>query len=555
MSSPTPYFHGLVTTVIQPFQPFLNTTSFMIHASGTADSLRSQPLFQQVQQLVQPFLNISLVFYIPLAYCGLYLLNMVAAELIMYYRLRKIPTVGTANFFTYFIDTWTSIWRTRDMVAEGYQKFYGGVYKFPQIGGWMIMASGTDMVEDIRRAPDDELSFSQALEDIFHTGGTLGDHVVFDDYHVEVLTSLTRNIEAYYGDLRDEIVSAYSVNIPPTKEWTKVNVTDVGRSLITRATSRIFVGLPVCQNPEYEAVCINFVLEVVPAAVILQLSPRLLAPLLIKLFANIPKRLKDGVKLLRPIIEERLAKADQGIDKYEIQPNDMISWLIAKAKGPQRTVEDLTSRILFLGFGSIHSTSGAFSSALYHLCAYPEYLAPLREEIEQVVEQEGWTKIGVSKMYRLDSFLKEASRMVGQSTYHVTRKALKDFTFSNGIIIPAGASVSVATHNMHNDARFYPEPELFKGFRFYDMMTFKDGKPSHQMLTTNADYLSFGYGRHACPGRFFAVNMFKIVMAHLLLNYDVRFEDEGQSHPPVTAVGNAVFRYSDVPVVARARQT
>jgi hypothetical protein len=29
------------------------------------------------------------------------------------------------------------------------------------------------------------------------------------------------------------------------------------------------------------------------------------------------------------------------------------------------------------------------------------------------------------------------------------------------------------------------------------MMTFKDGKPSHQMLTTNADYLSFGYGRHA----------------------------------------------------------
>jgi hypothetical protein len=88
MSSPTPYFQGLVTTVIQPFQPFLNTTNFMIHASGTADSLRSQPLFQ----LVQPFLNISLIFYIPLAYCGLYLLNMVAAELIMYYRVSRIES-------------------------------------------------------------------------------------------------------------------------------------------------------------------------------------------------------------------------------------------------------------------------------------------------------------------------------------------------------------------------------------------------------------------------------------------------------------------------------
>ncbi|KAJ7166650.1 cytochrome P450 [Mycena filopes] len=479
---------------------------------------------------------------------------MVTGELIMYYRLRNIPTVGTANFFTYFIDTWTSIWKTRDMVTEGYQKFYGGVYKFPQIGGWMIMASGTDMVEDIRRAPDDELSFSEALEDIFHTGGTIGDHVVYDDYHVEVLTSLTRNIAAYFGDLHDEIVSAYNTNIPVTKEWSKVNVTNVGRSLITRATSRIFVGLPVCQDPKYEAVCINFILEVVPAAVILQVTPRFLAPLLIKLFANIPKRVNDGIKILRPIIEGRLALAEQDIDKESL-PNDMISWLIDKAQGPQRTVEDLTSRILFLGFGSIHSTSGAWGSALYHLCAYPEYIAPLREEIEQVVEQEGWTKSGVAKMYKLDSFLKEASRMVGQSTYHVTRKALKDFTFSNGIVIPAGASVSVATHHMHNDERFYPDAHLFKGFRFSDMMTFKDGKPSHQMLTTSADYLSFGYGKHACPGRFFAVNMFKIVMAHLLVTYDVRFEDEGRAHPPVTAIGNAIFRYSDVPVMARARQT
>ncbi|KAJ7729803.1 cytochrome P450 [Mycena metata] len=554
MSYPTPSLHGLVTTVIQPFQPFLNSSNIMLHAASTADSLRSQPFLQQALQLLQPFLTLSLLFYIPLAYCGIYLVNMVIAELIMYYRLRTIPTVGTANFFTYFIDTWTSIWNTRDMVAEGYQKYYGGVYKFPQIGGWMIMASGTDMVDDIRRAPDDELSFNEALEDIFHTGGTIGDHVVHDAYHLNSLISLTRNIEAYIGDLRDEIVSSYNTNIPLTKEWTKVNVTNVGRSLITRATSRIFVGLPICQDPEYEANCINFILEVVPAAVILQLSPRLLAPVLIKMFANIPKRVRDGVKMLRPIIEERLAQADAGLDKEEM-PNDMISWLIADAKGPQRTVEDLTSRILFLGFGSIHSTSGAFGSALYHLCAYPEYIGPLRQEIEDVIEQEGWTKIGISKMYKLDSFLKEASRMVGQSTYHVTRKALKDFTFSNGLVIPAGASVSVATHHMHNDERFYPEPEVFKGFRFYDMMTFKDGKPSHQMLTTSADYLSFGYGRHACPGRFFAVNMFKIVMAHLLLNYDIRFEEEGRAHPPVTAIGNAIFRYSDVPVMARARQT
>jgi hypothetical protein len=49
---------------------------------------------------------------------------------------------------------------------------------------------------------------------------------------------------------------------------------------------------------------------------------------------------------------------------------------------------------------------------------------------------------------------------------HVTRKALKDFTFSNGITIPAGASVSVATHNMHNDA--VRTPRIVCGSRDFD---------------------------------------------------------------------------------------
>ena len=32
--------------------------------------------------------------------------------------------------------------------------------------------------------------------------------------------------------------------------------------------------------------------------------------------------------------------------------------------------------------------------------------------------------------------------------------------------------------------------------------------------------MGFGYGEHACPGRFFASNEIKIALAHLLLKYD-----------------------------------
>jgi hypothetical protein len=53
-----------------------------------------------------------------------------------------------------------------------------------------------------------------------------------------------------------------------------------------------------------------------------------------------------------------------------------------------------------------------FTHAIYNLAAYPEYVEPLREEIQSVMSEEGiWTKKRVIKMRKLDSFIKESMRM------------------------------------------------------------------------------------------------------------------------------------------------
>lgn len=49
--------------------------------------------------------------------------------------------------------------------------------------------------------------------------------------------------------------------------------------------------------------------------------------------------------------------------------------------------------------------------ALYTLAAHPEYLAPLREEIERVTRAQGWSKASMTEMVKLDSFLKECMRL------------------------------------------------------------------------------------------------------------------------------------------------
>ncbi|KAJ7026187.1 hypothetical protein C8F04DRAFT_966687, partial [Mycena alexandri] len=50
----------------------------------------------------------------------------------------------------------------------------------------------------------------------------------------------------------------------------------------------------------------------------------------------------------------------------------------------------------------------------------------------------------------------------------------------------------------------------------------------------SVDLLTFGYGRWVCPGRFFPTVQMKGVMAHILMNYDVRAQIEGIRPPNIS---------------------
>lgn len=55
------------------------------------------------------------------------------------------------------------------------------------------------------------------------------------------------------------------------------------------------------------------------------------------------------------------------------------------------------------------------TNILYDLAMYPEYIAPMREEVEAIVKAEGWTKTSVAKMRKVDSFVKESQRLASSS--------------------------------------------------------------------------------------------------------------------------------------------
>jgi cytochrome P450 len=52
----------------------------------------------------------------------------------------------------------------------------------------------------------------------------------------------------------------------------------------------------------------------------------------------------------------------------------------------------------------------------------------------------------------------------------------------------------------------------------------------HQFVSTSADSLNFGYGTHACPGRYFASAEIKLIIIELLLNWDLRLKGDIHEH-------------------------
>lgn len=226
-----------------------------------------------------------------------------------------------------------------------------------------------------------------------------------------------------------------------------------------------------------------------------------------------------------------------------------------------------------------------FTHVLYYLATYPEYMDNLRQEIETITSREGWTKSALDQMHVTDSFIKESQRLkpLGLCEYFavylvscfrskyspidlMNRVAMKDYQFSDGTTIPAGTTVATSL-STHTSEEFYDNPNQFDGLRFIKMkdgvtkqsLDSKDGatnttKTKFGMITTAIDFLAFGHGRHACPGRYFAADVLKILLAMLVMEYDVRTVVEGERPKDTVAVWQVCVPNPTAEVLFRRRQ-
>ncbi|CAO1598740.1 hypothetical protein XANCAGTX0491_002500 [Xanthoria calcicola] len=441
------------------------------------------------------------------------------------------------------------IWRARlryiahgvDMIHKGYRKYTDTIFQIPTVNQNLLVLP-TKYVNELKSLPETTLSSSHAVADYFLGSYTtlqihLFGHIVWDVTRGQ----LTQNLGNHVEPLVDESIYGFAQEMPACEEWTPVTVHPTFLQIVGRTSARIFVGKELGRNALWLETSIDFARCIFLGSGILKVVPAVVRPV-VALFSpymwRIRRHHRNARKLLIPEILRRREQAAATADWKAKKPNDMIQWLQDLSEGADATPERIVDRQLGMSFAAIHTTTNHLTNVIYDLAArWDEYGLELRAEVEEVLaETDGqWKKTTLTKLSKMDSFMKESQRLNPPSALSFNRKLQTSYTIPSSsppYTLAKDSYIAVAAGPISSSESVYESPGTFDGFRFHRMRTAPGrSAQSHQFVTTGLESMTFGHGKFACPGRFFASNESKIILALLLLQYEIRFEDGEKGGP------------------------
>ncbi|KAH6657410.1 cytochrome P450 [Truncatella angustata] len=467
-------------------------------------------------------------------------------------KLPQLPVIGArpGEWFSLTRARWRNARDMRDATLVAYKQYRDQPCLLPIAGGNDNVVLPIKELQWLLDQPDSVLSMHASTSEDLQLQHTIMDPKLVGEnpLHQQLIsTTLTREtgnlIPELYDELRQSIDEIWGKDTLTHRE---VVVWDVMQRVIGRVTNRVFVGLPLCRNEELLKTGIACAQDIPVTATLLRFIWKPLRPI-VGLFITMPHRIHTNrfYRIMKPEIDRRLKAFDaQQVDPEakasKSESNDFLQWSIKQAKATGDPYHwksySLACRIMLLNFASIHTSSFAITHVLLDLASSKqEYIDELREEIREVLADHGgqWNKRTLAALSKLDSTMRESQRLNSFATLATSRTvvALNGVKTPSGVEVPFGARVCAQSYPVFHDESIYPDPYNFRPFRFAEKRnnategTYIE-KARQAWATTSTEYTAFGHGRHACPGRFFASSELKLMLAYILMNYDLEFQEK-----------------------------
>ncbi|KAH3973952.1 hypothetical protein HBH64_162160 [Parastagonospora nodorum] len=452
----------------------------------------------------------------------------------------EIPLVGPwATYLPRIVLNAVYATSATNLLQSGYEKFKHGAFRILRIDGNIVILP-QDVLEELSSLPSTVVSPHGALEK-----DLLGPHTGIDLilesrlHHTIVQRKLTPRLPLLTPALEIELSSAVEEHFPACDDWTEFQPYQVLAKISARISARALVGPELCRNKTWLDVSVNYTECLFRTIVVLRMFPTWMHSSLryaLPSFWGGKNYLYAGKALLRPVIEELIQKNNDGLWSPQTTEQDMnvLSWLADTAKGHDRDADTLAHVEILLALASVHTTLLRMVNVLYDLTADSQCAREIESEIADMqAHQPTWTPASYDKLGKLDSVLRESQRMSPPTTLGMKRLFKETYTFANGLRIEEGTYVCLPIYAIENDPENAPDPSTFDGLRNYQLrqqLNESSRREEYLFSTPEPTALNFGYGKTACPGRYFASLIIKMVFVKLLTEYDFKFLD-GKQRP------------------------
>lgn len=230
----------------------------------------------------------------------------------------------------------------------------------------------------------------------------------------------------------------------------------------------------------------------------------------------------------------------------------MISSVVHGAKSSQEADhERITGIVASTAAGAIHSSAALIVSVLTHLATHPRFLKELRGEIRMKHQELGgkWDMSVFQDLVKLDSAMKETTRIAPSTRIIYMRAILENYTLSTGLELKRGQFLCVSGATRALDPTLFPNPEDYDALRAFKNLEEHRTKPFNN---SHAEDLRWGSGRWACPGRYIATLLTKMIIVKLVDEYD--FDFPTGSPPPITSLHEFNFMLPNSNFLMRRRE-
>ncbi|OTA98361.1 hypothetical protein M426DRAFT_69945 [Hypoxylon sp. CI-4A] len=421
-----------------------------------------------------------------------------------------------------------ALWARR-ILDDAHKKFGEKPYRLARGDSDVIILS-SHHIPELNRLPTETISSRQwhALTMLGHISGI--DIVRKTSYHVKILLSrispaLPELLEPTAQRLCRSIERVFPQATDGT--WTTIDPLDTVVRCVSEGLALILYGPPTCDDPE-----IPYLVWLLPAK----------------------WHLERGWKIIEdrilPLVKRRMREAEDG---GPTNP-DMVSWMVKDSKSAlQRDPWSLTRLVGTLTAGGTYSTANFVVETLSDLVSSPELLEEIREEIQERNRETGgvWSQAAFNNLDKLESAMKESSRLAPSSLLLYGRVVGEDYTLSDGLRLKKGQTIAVCSHLKASDPELFAEPESYKGRRFYD--TDLASHRAQPFRHVDSALLTWGSGRWACPGRFFANMAAKIILVKLIDEYEFNFLDG--KRPPNATMHEFILFHPFGRLAVRRRET